>query len=374
MLINELPDDCLLAIFDAIQDSKDLINCFKVREKWCNVIVGRTKRVKYLINQPLDYFWNFVQEPVDVTSFRKLFPNLRIAEFSYLHYGRASIEGTTKLIRGSESLKGIIYDGRLCFEYKTEHANLEMLSSRYIRIYISNISGPCENVKQLRLFGSDQTELECLAHYFPNLERLHISRLKEDTTKYPVLANLKIVEINLYPDSWFNPWCSFKFMDWCPALQSAHIRIEYCQIHFNDSIKHANLQDLVIQFHQPLEWNDLQRLMSKYPNLKHLAIRGTSLRDEHIKQLILILSKLTLLDVRESHGVTRRAADLVRDYCKRYGRSIKFYFKRDDKQIESDWPQLLNRPDKICRGFDFMEHCFFKSFGDLPHLLDPIDD
>ncbi|XP_025018294.1 uncharacterized protein LOC112539764 [Tetranychus urticae] len=247
-----------------------------------------------------------------------------------------------------------------------------MLSASYTPLYIN---GLYENVKQLHLFRSNQTQLECLVH-FPNLERLHLSIINssEDTPKYPVLANLKIVEINLYPDSWFNPWCSFRFMDSCPALQSAHIRIEYCQIHFNDSIKHANIQDLVIQFLEPIEWNSLRGLISKCPNLRHLALRNIFFKDEHIKQLIVILPELTLLDIRESFGVTQEAANHVRNYCKRYGRSIKFYFKADDRQIESDWPQLLYRPDKICRGFDFMENCFFKSFDDLPNLLDPIDD
>ncbi|XP_025016320.1 uncharacterized protein LOC112538681 [Tetranychus urticae] len=188
------------------------------------------------------------------------------------------------------------------------------------------------------------------------------------------MANLKLVELGLSSYDWTHFCLSFVFMDSCPALQSAYVKIDCCRITVNDSIKCTNLQDLVIQFYEPSEWDDLWRLMSKYPNLKHLALRGTSLKDEHIKQLILLLPKLTLLDIRESRGVTQEAADHVRDYCKRYGRSINFYFKADDKQIVSDWPQLLNQPDKICRGFDFMEHCFFKSFNQLPHFLDPIDD
>ncbi|XP_015783106.1 uncharacterized protein LOC107360896 isoform X2 [Tetranychus urticae] len=374
MSINELPDDCLLTIFDYIQDLQDLINCFKVCEKWSNVIVGRTKRVKYLTDQwfyPPDHFYSLVNRPVDVTCLSKLFPNLRIADVTILLHAKVPIEDIDKLIIDSESLKGIIYNKYLDFEWKMAYANLEMLSTRYID---SSMKGIYSNVKQLHLWKCD---FKYVAHCFPNLERLQILNLEDFPEYYsdaPVLAKLKIVEINLHLNCRKGVCCSLVFMDSCPALQSAHIETECRRIVFNDAIKHSNLRDLVLQLSKSIMWNDLRRLLSKYPNLKHLAIRGTRLKDEHIKQLILILPKLTLLDIRESRGVTQEANNYVQDYCKHHGRSIKFYFKKDDKQIESDWPQLLNHAEQICRGFDFMEHCFFKDFGSLPRFLDPIDD
>uniref|UniRef100_T1K4F2 Uncharacterized protein n=1 Tax=Tetranychus urticae TaxID=32264 RepID=T1K4F2_TETUR len=124
--------------------------------------------------------------------------------------------------------------------------------------------------------------------------------------------------------------------------------------------------------------NEAEELLKTIDDLlkeiNNAKIRGTSFKDEHIKQLILILPKLTLIFTNKSYGVTQEAADHVQDYCKRYGRSIKFYFKKDDKQIESDWPQILNRPEKVCRGFDFMEHCFFKNFYESLNFLDPVDN
>ncbi|XP_025018293.1 uncharacterized protein LOC112539763 isoform X2 [Tetranychus urticae] len=375
MLINELPDDCLLAIFDYIQDLEDLINCFKVCDKWCNLIVGRTKKIKYLIDQPSyshDYFCFHLKELINVTCLSRLFPNLRIAESYHPPYGdQTPIEDFAKLIRDSESLKGIIHGSCyvLDFELMSEYANLEMLSTGSIRPNLSKIN---ENVKQLHLTTTTLDILQQIAHYFPNLEKLHTFTIIHGArdSDEQVLPNLKILEL----EDCAGCCHSFLFMDSCPALQSAHITIGRTHITINDSIKNLNLRDLVIHSYEPIEWNVISRCISKCPNLKHLAIRGTYLKDEHIQQLILILPKLTLLDVRKSRGVTQEAADHVRDYCKQYGRSIKFYFKKDDKQIESDWPQLLNRPDKVCLGFDFMEHCFFKNFNDLPHFLDPVDD
>ncbi|XP_015783017.1 uncharacterized protein LOC107360807 isoform X3 [Tetranychus urticae] len=293
MLINELPDDCLLAIFDYIQDIKDLINLFKVFEKWSDIIADRAKKLKYLIDQPTyspGYVYLHLKEPIDVTCLSKLFPNLRIAEFSYSCDEEAPIVDMIRLIRGSDSLKGIIFDCdyHLAFGCIPENANLEMLSTGYI---YPNIDGIYENVKQLHLWNTNLGLFGCAAHRFPNLERLKIyatEDLREEYSDAPVLANLKILEMGLPLIDCVGTCCSFKFMDGCPALQSAHIRIDSSRITFNRMIKRVNLRDLVIQFYQPSEWIELPRCMSKYPNLKHLAIRGTSLKDEHIKELILI--------------------------------------------------------------------------------------
>uniref|UniRef100_T1L5M2 F-box domain-containing protein n=1 Tax=Tetranychus urticae TaxID=32264 RepID=T1L5M2_TETUR len=389
MLINELPDDCLLTIFDYIKDLQDLINCFKVCVKWSNVIVGRTRRVKYLFNQSYyspDYVCNYVNRPIDVTCLSKLFPNLRIADLFHisnvLRSNEAMIIRTPtkdidKLIRDSESLKGIIFPCNyyLDFELMPEIANLEMLSTGYLS---PKISGIYENVKQLHLYDCNLGLFESIAHCFPNLERIKIYVAddgKDYRPDHPAMANLKIFEMAFYSfDRPRDISCSFLAMDSCPALQSAHIRIDCSRIVFNDAIKHANLQNLVIQFLEPIEWDKLRKQMSKYPNLKHLALRDTSLEDEHIEQLIFILPKLTLLDIRESRGVTREAADHVRDYCKHFGRSIKFL---SAEGRHGEWPHIslnIYGSNKICRGFDFMEHCFFKNFDHLPHFLDPIDD
>ncbi|XP_025016319.1 uncharacterized protein LOC107360689 [Tetranychus urticae] len=373
MLINELPDDCLLAIFDYIHILEDLINCFEVCEKWRNLIVGRTKRVKYVSvawHCSSDSVFNRVNRPFDVTCLSKLFPNLRIFDFTNSFYllSKVPIEDITKLIRDSESLKGIIWDKNLEFKIP-QNSNLEMLSTGFIN---PNINSIYETVKQLNLCNFTLREFKEVAHCFPNLERLNI-KSSEDTTDFSdgqVLENLKIVELADSNDT----SCSFDFMDSCPALQSAYIEVNFVRFTCFYAKKHVNLQDLVLEFRVPNKWKDLSICISKYPNLKHLAIRNAYLRDEDIKQLILILPKLALLDVRATRGVTQEAADHVQDYCKQNGRSIKFYFKADDKQIESDWPQILNRLDKVCRGFDFMEHCFFRDFDFLPHLLDPIDD
>ncbi|XP_025016300.1 uncharacterized protein LOC112538679 isoform X2 [Tetranychus urticae] len=354
------------------------IRCLAFCEKWRNLITVRTKKVKYVIEQPNyspDSVCHQSDAPFDLTFVCKWFPNIRI--FDFLTCKRMAPENVADEInRDLESLKGIIADDwffwSCAMDLKTNrplmNANLEMLSTLDM-----NFENVVENIKQLHLSNSSLVLPKKVTHCFPNLERLNIS-LADDYSNGPVMTNLKIIELRLVSAGWDGPCRIFEVMDSCPALQSAHIINEDDHFTIDDSIKNANLQDLVLQFLEPKGWYKLPRCMSKYPNLKHLAIRNAYLSDEDIKKLVLILPKLTLLDIRESHGVTQEAADHVKVYCKQHGRSIKFYFKADDKQIQSDWPQILNRPEKICRGFDFMEHCFFKSFDNLPYLLDPIDD
>uniref|UniRef100_T1KAB8 Uncharacterized protein n=2 Tax=Tetranychus urticae TaxID=32264 RepID=T1KAB8_TETUR len=112
----------------------------------------------------------------------------------------------------------------------------------------------------------------------------------------------------------------------------------------------------------------------KYPNLKHLALWNFwDIKDEHIEQLVHILPNLVLWDVRECQEVTQRAADYVQDYCKRYGRSIKFYFKGNRDEFKSDWPHLSSEYTLFSRDFDFMKHCFLKPHVFLSNFLIPID-
>ncbi|XP_025016305.1 uncharacterized protein LOC112538473 isoform X3 [Tetranychus urticae] len=102
MLINELPEDCFVEIFDYIQDLKDLINCFKVCEKWSNLIVARTKKVKYFIDRPNhspDSVFQQSDEPIDVAFLSEWFPNLRIFDFSNPFFENVPKEDIAKLIR-----------------------------------------------------------------------------------------------------------------------------------------------------------------------------------------------------------------------------------------------------------------------------------
>ncbi|XP_025016596.1 uncharacterized protein LOC112538842 [Tetranychus urticae] len=377
MLINELLDDCLLAIFDKINNLDDLINCYKVCVKWSHLIAVRTKKVKYFMAKPAktdfstDYVYCEGRYRIDGTCLSLLFPNLIIVQFSMDFFFGVNFGDVVTFFRNLDSLKGIITSSREEIEKYCD--KFEMLSTNFIEPHFLH---NCFSLKQLHIQNAYHF-IKRKSRFFPNLERLHIDAFDSFPDRYyhgPVLTKLKILELALYSNS-DSAIYVFQFMDSCPNLQSAHIRLNSHRFFVDETLKHKFLQDLVIDFNRnnQIDWNNLKRLIMKYPNLKHLSLRSTgSIKDEHIEQLVRILPNLVLLDIFLCPGVTQKAADFVTDYCKRYGRSLKFYFDKNFNEIKSDWPQLSIKSEKIGRAFDFMEHCFLKDFADLPHFLIPI--
>uniref|UniRef100_T1L2T2 F-box domain-containing protein n=1 Tax=Tetranychus urticae TaxID=32264 RepID=T1L2T2_TETUR len=372
MLINEIPDDCLLAIFDYLNNLDDLINCYKVCVKWSYLIAKRTKKVKYLLGKIQKFIFQII-----LTIHLMLFItcikyhvrlNQPIAGLS--PELNTKVEDVIEFVRSQKTLKGLINDFDVPIEKYCDR--LEMLSVEYFN---PNNLQNSSSMKQLVIRNYSLEALKRDVHYLPNLERLKIQiKVPDNPYDGPVLEKLKILEYYYqYPRNFFY---GFKLMDSCPNLQSAHFLMNDTWV-FDETLKHKCLQDLVIQYYgwydENDNWNNLKRLLMKYPNLKHLALRDTrNIIDENIEELVLILPNLVLLDVSGCKGVTQRAADYVKDYCKRNGRLIKFYFNGNREKIQSDWPQLSSEYE-VSRGFDFMKHCFFRDHFFLSNFLIPID-
>ncbi|XP_025016510.1 uncharacterized protein LOC107361614 isoform X2 [Tetranychus urticae] len=386
MSINDLPDDCLLAIFDYINYLGDLTDCFKVCNKWSYLIAERTKKVKYLMAIRSDsndsvYFTGL--KPIDGSCLKTLFSNLLIAQLSEELLKKVSRKDVVAFLENQKSLKGLILSDHI-----TSYLNFFD-----IEMICSNCLGGHDTIK-LKRFNVKQihTMLDLLRNLhkynFSNLERLSITNY--GCAKWyigPVLAKLKIFECTQPFNDLSGIHQSFHFIDSCPNLQSAYIVVNRDRYFVNESLEHQFLQDLVIYFKDiaRIDWNQLKRVILKYPKLKHLALRAkltrkngniegsVDMENEWIEQLVHILPNLVLLDVRGCRGVTQTADDYVQHYCKRYGRSIKFYFNENRHEIESDWPHLSTKMEKISRGFDFMKNCFLKRPHELPCFLIPID-
>ncbi|XP_015782280.1 uncharacterized protein LOC107360171 isoform X1 [Tetranychus urticae] len=391
MLINELLDDCLLTIFGFINELDDLVNCYKVCNKWSQLINERTRKVKYLVehndrrhygpfpNYPFDIVYYRTEEPVDGTCLSILFPNLMIADFSAVIRKKVKHEEIATFVKNIKSCKGLIYRHEhnylreeLIFQYCDE---LEMVSTNY---YIDHyIAKKDVNIKQLQLWNCKLDKFTKNAHNFPNLERLHIDYGATDGYYNGLkLRKLKILELYVVPNEYGGIYYGFKFMDSFPNLQSAHIYLRFHHIFVDESCKHESLRDLVLEFYlsdyDSFNWNEFRSLFMKYPNLKHLALRSfKNLKNEHVEQLVRILPNLVLFVVCECPKVTQEAAHYIQDYNRLHGRTIKFYFDDNYHDIQSDWPYLSTKREKISQGFDFMKNCFLKDFRSLSTFLIP---
>ncbi|XP_015789328.1 uncharacterized protein LOC107366256 [Tetranychus urticae] len=390
MFINELPDDCLLIIFGLINELDDLVNCYKVCSKWSHLIVERTRGVKYLVEHsdpwdedvspryPSGYVYYQTEEPMDGACLSTLFPNLMIAEFSCRFGEKVKYQDIVTFVKRIKSVNGIINKFSNENESILQYCNqIEMLSTNTIEPCIKKNG---VNIKQLHLWNYKIDFFKEDAHYFPNLERLHIGDIRGNLDKYydgPIFRRLEIFE---FLSSCSDIQYAFQFMDSCPNLQSAHICLQSHRIFVDGSVKHESLQDLVIEINgverpTSFDWNETKRLFMKYPNLKYLSLWGyMDLENEHIEQLVRILPNLVLFDVRDCPIVTQKAADYVQGYNKLHGRSIKLYFNDNHYEIKTDWPHLPIKREKISQGFDFMKHCFLKSFFILPTFLMPSED
>ncbi|XP_025016602.1 uncharacterized protein LOC107361810 isoform X5 [Tetranychus urticae] len=251
------------------------MNCFKVCVGWSHLIVKRTKKVKYILEYP-NYTFDCVyyegDTQIDGTCLSTLFPNVKIAEFSYRLLRKVKLEDIVAFIRHQKSLKGLIHSLEEPIEKYC--GELEMVCPNDLK---SNMLPNGSGIKQLRIKLGTLWDFVRNAHNFPNLERLHLyiqSPYPDRPYHSPVFEKLKIVEIDTFCPNGII-FYGFQFMDSCPNLQSAYICTKNKSLYVDVTIKHECLQDLAIEFSYigKVDWNDLKRLSIKYPNLKHLALR-----------------------------------------------------------------------------------------------------
>ncbi|XP_053204429.1 uncharacterized protein LOC128388973 isoform X1 [Panonychus citri] len=383
MSLNDLPDNCLLKILRNVHEAKDLIRLSKVCSRWSDLITPRFKRVKYLrfVAGKVDYIDGDslrINHDTDWKDYNliEFFPNLKIIEVSsyYCIYIRPDI---FIQIISNPNVKGLIGLFSFIRDYNYNLENIEMCVGKfdfdYKRVFRPN------QLKQIRCFDFNMKYLPSFIGYFPNLKRLNIEFDKADQAFYnfcnvlyngPSLSSLKILELG--SNGFVGKFTGFHFMDFCPSLESAFISCWAYDIHVDESIKNYNLRDLVIDNVESgsFSWPILKRVLSKFPNLHHLAMRNIDqLDDSNLEELIKLLRKLKILDLRGFKKETQKSADLLFKYCVKENRSIAIYYDCENEPVE--WPKLVYYYcGPICYGFDFMKHCFYKKFSCLPDLID----
>ncbi|XP_015784343.1 uncharacterized protein LOC107361911 [Tetranychus urticae] len=377
MNIDKLPDDCLFLIFNLLNNFETLMNCASVCERWKHLVFKRLKTVKYLTNSlerdryPAGTIYFSEDDRLEQIGTSKWFPKLKILDLCEWHY----LDLISNLpVKGLQLLSYYGYLDNITLDIPS----VEMIAAQdFYNSFANAKQGP--KIEQLYILHCNVSRFSRHAKYFPNLKRLHI----EDVRTYapfvdkcytgPVLEKLEILEISLFAEyaEFFNKkYYGFSLADHCPALKSAFHVIQSREPFVNSEIKNYVLEDLVLLF--GCDWSILRCILSKYPNLKHLAIRGgTYISDENIPELLKLLPRLTLIDVRDSQEVTEKSADYIDWYCQRRNRSISFYYRHNGTEITKEWPNSLTKHVRIGRGLDFMKWCFFRDFDDMPFLLDP---
>ncbi|XP_053204462.1 uncharacterized protein LOC128388994 [Panonychus citri] len=369
MSFNDLPVNCLWKIFGNVHEVEDLIRLSKVCSRWSDLITLRFNRVKYLrlINGQNDYIDKYTLwiNRTDWKDYNLMesFPNLKIIEISSPDHLPIGNFNKNPKIKGLIDLHNAIKD-----DFKLE--NIEMFASERYDLDYEKVFRP-DQLKQVYSYFLDMTDLPSFIKYFPNLRRLHLKLDDANEVFYDgvYLSSLKILELGT------DSVIGFNFMDFCPSLESAFIHCWTEDINVDESIKNYNLRDLVIKNSINAPWpyllrlQRLRRVLSKFPNLHHLGIRDmVEINDSNLEELVKLLPKLKILDLRTCVNVTEKSADILSKFCVKENRSIVMYYDCVKEPIE--WPKLANTHEPICYGFNFMKHCFYKTFNDLPIFID----
>ncbi|XP_015792969.1 uncharacterized protein LOC107369522 isoform X1 [Tetranychus urticae] len=325
MSIEILDDSCLLRIFREINDKQTLIICSLVNRRWHSLIFPDTVPEKR-------FNLGEIKEPKHLKRIYALDDWEIVAAVTY----------------------------NVNPDFLTEYGR------KIKQLYISDMA--LDNFKKY---------VKCL----PRLERLHLANSSGSSSERydgPKLERLEILEICTRADG-YEPYRGLSLMDRCPYLKSAYHCIDTDEFFVDTQVGNYHLEDLVIEnmfSSDTVNWPTLKKILRKCPNLKHLAIRhlhDTDIEDENIPEMLELLPKVVLIDLRVSPGVTEISADYVNEYCKLHNRSISFYYtKQHELDIKVDWPQLSNKLCQSCHGYSFMVHCFLKPFNDLPKVMDPI--
>ncbi|XP_053204560.1 uncharacterized protein LOC128389076 [Panonychus citri] len=370
MSFNNLPDNCLWKIFGNVHEAKDLIRLSKVCSRWSDLITPRFNQVKYLrlINGQNDYIDKdslCINHRTDWKDYNLMesFPNLKIIEISspdHLTFGN---------FNKNPKIKGLI-DHCISIEDDFKLGNIEMYASGRSDLDYEKVFRP-DQLKQVYWHCYD-LNLPSFIDYFPNLKRLHLELYNGE-----IQLEISLINIYIFYDTYIEEILElgtdlvvgFHFMDFCPSLESAFIWDWAEDIFVNESIKNYNLRDLVIENSTDFSWSLLQRLLSKFPNLHHLGIRNIDeINDSNLEELLKLLPKLKILDLRKCSNVTEKSADFLSKYCVKENRSIVIYYSCKNEPTE--WPESVETHERICNGFDFMKHCFYKDFNHLPFLID----
>ncbi|XP_053204440.1 uncharacterized protein LOC128388979 isoform X2 [Panonychus citri] len=297
----------------------------------------------------------------------KLFPNLKIIDTVAFDY-HASFN-LPEIVKNNPQIKGLIGMDKLRKDGYLE--NIEMCAAEFNFDY-KKVFRP-DQLKQVCCFRFHTNDLPSFIEYFPNLKRLNIEPREEsivsDGVFYhgPNLSSLKILELGT--NNFFEQFTGFHLMGFCPSLESAFFHCWTQYIYVDESIKNYNLRDLVIENTGLFSWSLLQRVLSKFPNLHHLGIRGIrKIKYSNLEELVKLLPELKILDLRKCKNVNHKSADFLSKYCIKENRSIVIYHNCENEPIE--WPKLVNTREQIVYGFDFMKHCFYKTFNSLPVLMD----
>ncbi|XP_053202152.1 uncharacterized protein LOC128387041 [Panonychus citri] len=319
MQLNDLPEDCLLYIFDYFPELKQLHILSTVCSGWNNLIKRRLEKVQYLnLEESDEHSWHFkfreypshphiytndikLLERVNVS---KLLPNLKFFTTNHYNGWQCMCRATINVLSTSNTLIGLKdrspchkSDSRNCsdgihIDKIVQHCgNLEYLSSKskhFIRSFFFSFGDNLKHFEALvdlsgfSLYPGATDSVSRLMAKMPNLETLTLLCEPEIKTRHWPIPKINLKQLKIL--TFYMRFRTFQVLSLFPELPSLYLRIDMLKKAktFTTSDIHPSVQDLVIridnflidyQYDRDFKYPQLfKSILAKFPNCKNLMI------------------------------------------------------------------------------------------------------
>ncbi|XP_053210521.1 uncharacterized protein LOC128394243 [Panonychus citri] len=380
MNINDLPDDCLLLIFDHFYQLRQFATFMKVCRRWKILVEKRLKKITHFdvtlatrlrrIDHSLEQNNLLLARKCIITISRKflmkiklskLFPNVKIIHLE--NYAQNCLcSALVHLLSKANQIKGLSVEleSRLknysrydksheCKILKREEKRLTSFLSDIEFLGISNdlivtsYLRTFGHLKKLKSLGSSNyfypvNSLHVLkfAQFLTNLERL-VAFCNDESDDFvcvqdqlPIFNNI----LHLRLESISNDGSTFtKFLNLCPNLINLSLSVYFAKIDQIRQInRNFNVQRLDLQFYA----QDQEKMLTtteKFPNCRYLSICSSCLLpSQDLIQIISTLPHLSLLHVKNDCTDLAKT-QIIKNYCHSQNPKIDVYFGYSNKEL-----------------------------------------
>ncbi|XP_053210522.1 uncharacterized protein LOC128394244 [Panonychus citri] len=377
MNINDLPDDCLLLIFDQFYQLRQFATLMKVCPLWKILVEKRLKKITHLdialftrngftpshdtLEQrhlPLSHQCVITISPDSLKKIKlsKLLPNVKLIHLENFT-GNCICDALAQLLTNANQIKGLS-----CFDYKFkrnhECNNTERITPFLSDIQVLRITNYAISTRYLRTFGQlkklksfgssnyfqptrfciDDVNLRHVlqfAQFLTNLEQLVTfcdDEFDNDfvlvESQLPIFGNL--LHLELIDVS--NDGSTFtKFLNLCPNLLNLSLTVLFNKINRIRQInRNHNVQRLDLH---SFSFGEMMTTTEKFPSCRYLSISSTCVLPS--QDLIQIISKLPHLSLFHVKNDCTDLAEIriVKNYCHSQNPKIDVYFGSKEEKL-----------------------------------------
>ncbi|XP_053210412.1 uncharacterized protein LOC128394169 [Panonychus citri] len=374
MRINDLPNDCLLMIFDQFHDLQQFPKLMKVCSRWKTLIQIRLKKVKHFDCTCLDsdfpqcFRLQVVGKCVSTENMNllekirltELLPNVKTINFQSSK-NPCSCSTLAHLLANANPIEGLCFYN---YEYNERHkcklmrsvnelitpflGEIKVLATHFdevIRSYFKAFG----HLKKLRTLGNSAVgghvrfiHVGKFSKFMTNLKTLSVYCDHESETKHcaeykykiPVLEKLQYLDIgNCLSDCW-----TLKFLNFCPNLQYLAIKITVYRdpIRFDRIDKNYNVIGLEITISAWFHDEFIIQTVEKFPNCRYLCVHSNVSESVEIEVIKLLPHLSTLVFGSDSMSKDPNNIQAIKDYCQKHNRQIDYYINTKDENLANN--------------------------------------